>query len=550
MHWLTRAAREVAASSPKVAAELMQHAAELCLPTDPERDELLAEHAISLWWAGRFTEAEEACRAILDRDHDPKVNGQIRTCLINLLLGQGATTEALRQLKEMLTSSRLTDSERASAWALIAHAEASRGELGRADAAAKKAQEISDTVDDPVVGAFVLWRLSMVSQERAQLSQALILADEAVRRADHSPGRVAHRYPLHLNQARILLALGRFSEARTALQAGREVSQQVGVSWLGPSLDTTLAVERFLVGEWDDALAEAETAERLATGVDEGYNIAWRGGAVAMIALHRGDLPRCRRTIDVIADAASERYPRYWRSWLAWAQALLLEAEGAAQSSVAVLAEHWEECVAAGLAVMYPVLGPDLVRLALLTGQQSRAEHVAAVVVELASTEDVEWFRGAAMRCRGLVEKDPDLSLAAADAYTRAGRPLEIALTQEEAGALLTGDPAIAQLNRARAGFEQLGATRDVARVDARLRTLGVRRAPRGARRRPTSGWDSLTPTERTVIDLASAGLSNPQIGERLFVSRRTVQTHLAHVFTKLDITSRTQLAAEVTRRA
>jgi DNA-binding CsgD family transcriptional regulator len=50
------------------------------------------------------------------------------------------------------------------------------------------------------------------------------------------------------------------------------------------------------------------------------------------------------------------------------------------------------------------------------------------------------------------------------------------------------------------------------------------------------------------VAALVSDGLTNPQIGERLFVSRRTVRTHLAHVFAKLGIASRAQLAAEVTR--
>jgi DNA-binding NarL/FixJ family response regulator len=48
---------------------------------------------------------------------------------------------------------------------------------------------------------------------------------------------------------------------------------------------------------------------------------------------------------------------------------------------------------------------------------------------------------------------------------------------------------------------------------------------------------------------LAAEGLTNPQIGERLFVSRRTVQTHVAHVFEKLGISSRTLLGAEVARQ-
>ena len=92
--------------------------------------------------------------------------------------------------------------------------------------------------------------------------------------------------------------------------------------------------------------------------------------------------------------------------------------------------------------------------------------------------------------------------------------------------------------------IERLGATRDLARADAVLRQAGIRSGIRGARKRPEFGWDSLTPTELTVAGRVADGLSNPQIGERLFISRRTVQTHLAHVFAKLGISSRTQLAA------
>lgn len=62
-------------------------------------------------------------------------------------------------------------------------------------------------------------------------------------------------------------------------------------------------------------------------------------------------------------------------------------------------------------------------------------------------------------------------------------------------------------------------------------------------------GWESLTDSELGVIRLAAEGLTNRQIGDRLFISRRTVGTHLAHVFQKLDINNRSQLAAEVARR-
>jgi DNA-binding CsgD family transcriptional regulator len=72
----------------------------------------------------------------------------------------------------------------------------------------------------------------------------------------------------------------------------------------------------------------------------------------------------------------------------------------------------------------------------------------------------------------------------------------------------------------------------------------------RGSRRRPSSGWASLTPTELDVVRLVSDGLANKEIAVRLFISPRTVQTHLTHVYTKLGLTSRVQLAQEAARRS
>lgn len=69
-------------------------------------------------------------------------------------------------------------------------------------------------------------------------------------------------------------------------------------------------------------------------------------------------------------------------------------------------------------------------------------------------------------------------------------------------------------------------------------------RRARGRRGRPATGWSSLTPTELEVVRLVAEGLTNPQIGARLFMSRGTVKTHLSHIFTKLDTANRTELAA------
>ncbi len=70
-----------------------------------------------------------------------------------------------------------------------------------------------------------------------------------------------------------------------------------------------------------------------------------------------------------------------------------------------------------------------------------------------------------------------------------------------------------------------------------------------GERRRPSAGWDALTPTERRVVGLVAEGLTNPQIAARLVMSRATVKTHVSHCLAKLGMVSRTEMAAAAARR-
>jgi DNA-binding CsgD family transcriptional regulator len=85
--------------------------------------------------------------------------------------------------------------------------------------------------------------------------------------------------------------------------------------------------------------------------------------------------------------------------------------------------------------------------------------------------------------------------------------------------------------------------------LDWREAAAYARRA-RGQRKRPSHGWLSLTPTEQQVVALVVDGLTNPEIAERLLMGRATVKTHLSHIFTKLDVRTRAQLASEVVLHA
>jgi DNA-binding CsgD family transcriptional regulator/tetratricopeptide (TPR) repeat protein len=551
--WLARAAGDAAPRSPAAAAELLGRAIALADPADPGRDRLLADRAGALMWSGRLAEAETAFRSLLDRDHDPAVDAQARILLSRTLVTQGRIREALQELECVQQSPGLDDKSRAAAWAAESLARMELGDLAGAVAVAGRVRTAAGVPGDHPAVSLAMAALAIVEELRANLDRGLEIIDRAVRLADRSPQHWGHRNPLHLARGSILMGLDRLQDARSTLQTGRRISEELGVRWRLPFYQAVLGMERFLAGEWDDALAEFEEALELAAETGERYSLVLTHSLEALIALHRGELRQAEEAAAMAERELAGTSPRFRTHWATWARALLLEAAGATGEAFATLAGCWDECASFGLAIEYPVIGADLVRLALAAGEPARAGQVAAAVAEVADRNQVASLAGAALRCRGLAEDDPEVLRAAVDAYGRGPRPLELALAAEDAGAAFArrGEPeaAVPLLRRALELYERLDAARGAARVEATLRSLGVRRGRRGPRKRPRLGWDSLTRTERQVVDLVVEGLSNPQIGERLFVSPRTVQTHVAHVFTKLAVSSRAQLAAEAARR-
>jgi DNA-binding CsgD family transcriptional regulator len=241
---------------------------------------------------------------------------------------------------------------------------------------------------------------------------------------------------------------------------------------------------------------------------------------------------------------------QFGRPWVRWATGLLREAEGDHRDALRSFVEAWADSV--GIVSEEATIGPDLVRSAVIVGEQRLAIDVAATLENGKGRAALPRIDGAALLCRGMVDHDVDALLASVGAYRAAARPYELARACEATAASLrwsgSREHCIALFRESIEIYERLRATRDAARIEASLRAVGVRRGRRDGRRRPETGWESLTPTESTVVRLVAEGLRNGDIADRLFVSRRTVETHLTHVFGKLAISSRTELVSLVRR--
>jgi DNA-binding CsgD family transcriptional regulator len=550
---LRKAGVHAAARSPAVAVPLLRRALELTDEVDPDREEIGAELAVSLMWSGRVVEVEKLCRAAAERDFGPPAEMTFRVCLVQALVAQGRSEEALEALGVASTSPTLSGPNRSRLLAWASYAAWTAGDLEAADDAATLAIATAEEAADDFAWCVATACRAAVANRRGWFHEALHILQPALDRADRSPGRVVHRFQLNNYLGAGLIDLDRLDEAKQALHRGRTLAESLGSAWTIPPYHWIAAFASFWAGGWDDAIAELETAARLAADVGTATVLAAAHALRSIIALQRGDAATAEASTSAGEKELERAGRQFQMEWVGWSRALVLDASGHHAGACAVLSRTWDDCVARGMVCQYAVLGPDLVRLALETGDHPRAGSVASRVEEAATRAGTPTVAGAALRCTGLIQRHPETLLRAVDTFRQAGRPFLMALTLEEAGSALVSarreQEGQAVLQDALRVLEQLEASRPAARVDARLRALGVRRGSRAPRGRSTVGWEALTPTELRIVGLIAHGLSNPEIAEQLFLSRRTVQTHVSHALAKLGFRSRVELATEATRR-
>lgn len=554
VEWLQRAAAEALPRAPSVAVELLEAAAGLTASGSASSDALDVDLVSARLWAGRLPEAELLARQVLARGPAPPLEAAVRNILLLALLGAGRAADAQQEAEMAFARLARIDAFTAQLGASLAHARAFMGDFAGAAEAARQAVAAGERSGDDLAVCEALCALSSMAWLEGSLLDGVDLAQEAVSRADCSATRAARRFHCRLFLAGALMEIDRFAESATALHEGLLLSEEVGSPWNLSMYHVGLAWLHLYTGQWDDCLVDVQTARSLAEEFGSGHGSVSAQALVAMIHLYRGQLGEAAEAVAAGDAALAARGPEFRCHWLGWASALLQEASGNPEQALETLGTSWSLCQHVNARSELPILGPDMVRLCLAARDPTRARAVADQTAEVADGMSSPSAHVAALRCQGLATTDADVLLRAATLARGVPRPLLRAATSHEAGNAMAAagrrDEAITLLKEAVDAYGNLGASRSVRAVEVQLRELGIRRGARGSRpRRPTTGWDSLTATETRVVDLVVDGLTNRQVGQRLFLSARTVETHLSHVFAKLGLSSRAQLTAAAARR-
>jgi predicted ATPase/class 3 adenylate cyclase/DNA-binding CsgD family transcriptional regulator len=388
------------------------------------------------------------------------------------------------------------------------------------------------------------------------------------------------------NLGQALWPVGKIIDSRShfqeALSIARPAGDRIGVELTLGQLGLALG----FVGELSEAQAALNECLAIAHELNDRFILAAGSAGLAGVATHQGDYDRAAELLQESMAQAREFSPfivsvtLLYQGLLDYALGNLEDAGSNLQQAVnmtramrTMFAHSWGLCMLGDTALARGdlerssaiveealdvgrrtgdfALGLVLQKagkLARAQGDHERAEathHDALTLLQksgakVGGVEALESLAGLAALAESPAEAARLFGAAEALRESIGYVRFPIDRTAHEADAVLVGE-ALTEEEFQRAWQEGRAMSMDEA--------IAYASRGRGERKRPSTGWASLTPSELQVVRLVAEGLSNPRIGERLFISRRTVQTHLKHVFAKLGVSSRAELASEVTRK-
>jgi DNA-binding CsgD family transcriptional regulator len=376
------------------------------------------------------------------------------------------------------------------------------GDLRAVRAAGEEGRDLADAIGDRLNSRQCRFCLGSAQMMSGDLAGAVTQFGELAAEADAGHDEISRVTSL-VGQSMALAYRGEAAAARAAAEAtlerGAKLSERYAVfGHTAVGFAALAAGDRAAAHEAREAINQQMTVVSGSTAL---FGRLWNAEA----ALADGDLPAARRW----ADEAASTTTGWWLMWALTARARVAISAGAPEQAE----RDANDALTCAADIQAYLLIPDILEcLAALAGQDDSHREAARL---FAVAESIRQLMGA-VRFK-TYDADCQASVAALR-DTMGENDFDQAWAE---GAALSTEEAITYAQRGR-----------------------------GQRKRPASGWASLTPTERDVVRLVSEGLANNAIATRLFVSPRTVQTHLTHVYTKLGLTSRVQLAQEAARHS
>lgn len=505
--------------------------------------EALLGLAAALWWRGEVHESvsyRERAYAEFRRRPDPERAVRIaldlcihyRANVGNRAASDGWLSRARRLVEEL-------DLEGSQGW-LQLHEAGNMDDPAAAEELAHHTRELARRAGDLDLELHALAQIGSGLVKQGRVKQGLAYLDEAM--AGSLGGEGGSFDTVVFTSCNMISSCASCAEFERALQwvrAADRFTERYGCPFLYVYCRTLYASVLIATGDWEQADAELDTAR----GLSRDALPPIHGLALATLAelrLAQGRLEEAERLVEGFAGRGPAA------PVLAAIQLTRGEPAQAATTAGRALAEAGSDRLEG--ARLAELLGEAELEQGDVEAAADRGRELAELGARLGCETlraHGERLMGHALAAQGTATAREHLELALS-IFGRLGMPLQGARTRLLlAKAVREADPklATAEADAALAAFEALGAGSDADRAASLLRELGVKAARAGPR-----GIGTLTKREREVLALLAEGLSNPEIAERLVVSRKTVEHHVARVLSKLGVRSRTEAAAEAVR--